>query len=280
MKLKFWGVRGSVPAPGKDTVKYGGNTSCVDLRSDTGELFILDAGTGIRKLGNNLMAEDNPLKLNILLSHVHWDHIEGLPFFKPLYFKRYHIDIIGCFDNKRRVKDVINFALHQPYFPVSLGDLKSEIEYKDITENSFNMGGLHIDVLPVNHPAYTVAYRFSEGQKKVIYMTDNELFCQNNVSTPYEKIVEFCTEADVLIHDAMYTTDEWNTYKGWGHSSISNALQLGIDARVQGLFLFHHDPERTDKEETQIIKECHVQIKKAKSKVRCEGAMEGSEIII
>lgn len=280
MKIKFWGVRGSVPAPGKNTIKYGGNTSCIELRSDKGDLFILDAGTGIRKFGLQLLAEENPLKIYMLLSHVHWDHIEGIPFFKPFYFKRYHIEIAGCPDKKRRVKDIINFALHQPYFPVSMGDLKAEIEYRDLTTDSFEIGSLHVDILPVNHPTYTVAYRFSEGDKKVVYMTDNELFCSTNICVSYEKIVEFCRGADVLIHDAMYTQDEWNKYKNWGHSSIPNALQLGIDAAVRGLFMFHHDPERSDKEEDEIIKKCRTQIKKAKSKLQCEGAQEGSEIII
>lgn len=275
MKITFWGVRGSVCAPGSLTCEYGGNTSCIELRSSKGELFILDAGTGIRKMGLKIFEDENLLNINLLLTHAHWDHIEGLPFFKPLYFKRYHTFVFGFSDGKRRTKDILSHAFLHPYFPVSLSDLKADLTFKDITGESAEMGNMRIDILPVNHTSQTVAFRFNEGDKKVIYMTDNELFCPTATVTPYEKMVAYCRDADVLIHDAMYTQDEWNRMKGWGHSSIPNAVQLGMDAKVKVLFLFHHDPERTDKQLDTIIKDIRSQIKKSKSDMVCEGAREG-----
>ncbi|MBD3272106.1 MAG: MBL fold metallo-hydrolase [Elusimicrobia bacterium] len=278
MKIKFWGVRGSVAGPGEDTVFYGGNTSCIELRAANNDLIILDAGTGIRKLGNAIVGNQEDTNFSLFLSHAHWDHIEGLPFFKPLYFKKYRVGIYGSPPKNQRLKSVINHALHQPYFPVSMKELKADISFHDITELSIKVGTLTVDIIPVNHPSHTVAFRFSEQDKKIIYMTDNELFCPTSVITPYEQLIEFCRNVDILIHDAMYTHEEWNDHKGWGHSSIPNAVQLGLDAQVKLLILHHHDPERTDKQEDAIVKTIQTQIKKQKSSMICEAAREGFEI--
>lgn len=280
MKCKFWGVRGSVAAPGSQTEQYGGNTSCIELRTKNNDLFILDAGTGIRKLGLRLLADGEPKHARIFLTHPHWDHIEGIPFFKPFYFKQFRFTIFGSPGNKYKTKDMLRHALFQPYFPVGLADLKADVSFQDIESDNFEVGSVRISILPLNHPCHTIAYKFQEDRKTFIYMTDNELFCPANIITPYEKIVEFCRGADVLIHDAMYTYDEWNNFKGWGHSAIPNALQLGMDAGVHGLIFFHHDPERTDKEEHLIIKECRRKIKKAKKEIVLEGAMEDHEFTI
>ena len=280
MKCTFWGVRGSISAPGNQTAGYGGNTSCIELRSEKGDLFILDAGTGLRKLGLHLMETGQPLHANLLLTHAHWDHIEGIPFFKPFYFKKNHINLYGSPSSKYKTKDVLRHALTQPFFPIGLNDLKADIDIIDITSDTLKINTMRIDILLVNHPSRTIAYKFNENNKTLIYMTDNELFCPTNVVMKYEKIVDFCADADVLIHDAMYTQDQWTNYKGWGHSSIPNAVQLGLDANVVNLFLFHHDPERTDKQVETVLKECRQMVKKAKKDCHVEAAAEGQRFSI
>jgi phosphoribosyl 1,2-cyclic phosphodiesterase len=247
MKITFYGVRGSIPSPGPDTSRYGGNTSCVHIETASGQDLVLDAGTGIRGLGKRLIEKDDTI--NILLSHSHWDHIQGYPFFMPIYQQDRPIHVYtsatGAHGQICTLFDQIDGAT----FPVKATELPSQSEC--VTENvEIELARQNICVkrMPINHPGGGYAYRIEEDGTSCAYITDNELEPPEMVSTTYGEWVEFCSGVDVLIHDAQYLESDMPHKHGWGHSLVSQVRQLAVDAEVGCLVMFHHDPDRTDTE--------------------------------
>ena len=247
MKITFYGVRGSIPSPGYDTYRYGGNTSCVHIETASGQDLVLDAGTGIRNLGKRLIEKDSPI--NILLSHGHWDHIQGYPFFMPIYQPARQIRVYTtAADGHEQICALFN-QIDGANFPVKASDLPSQSEC--ITENfEAELASQDISVrrIPINHPGGGYAYRIEEDGTSCAYITDNELDPPERVSTTYDQWVEFCRGVDVLIHDAQYLESDMPHKHGWGHSLVSQVRQLAVDAEVRCLVMFHHDPDRTDSE--------------------------------
>ena len=247
MKITFYGVRGSIPSPGYDTYRYGGNTSCVHIETASGQDLVLDAGTGIRNLGKRLIEKDSPI--NILLSHGHWDHIQGYPFFMPIYQPARQIRVYTtAADGHEQICALFN-QIDGANFPVKASELPSQSEC--ITENfEAEMASQDISVrrIPINHPGGGYAYRIEEDGTSCAYITDNELDPPERVSTTYDQWVEFCRGVDVLIHDAQYLESDMPHKHGWGHSLVSQVRQLAVDAEVRCLVMFHHDPDRTDSE--------------------------------
>jgi phosphoribosyl 1,2-cyclic phosphodiesterase len=247
MKITFYGVRGSIPSPGPDTYRYGGNTSCVHIETASGQDLILDAGTGIRNLGKRLAKKQGTI--NILLSHGHWDHIQGYPFFKPIYqpdrLIRVYTATSGHHGQICSLIDQIDGAS----FPVKATELPSHSECvtEDI-DTDLSRQGLQVRRMPINHPGGGYAYRIEEEGTSCAYITDNELEPPNKVATTYGQWVEFCHDVDVLIHDAQYLESDMPHKHGWGHSLVSQVRQLAVDAEVGCLVMFHHDPDRTDTE--------------------------------
>ena len=273
MKLKFWGVRGSIPSPGPNTVKYGGNTLCLELRlPDQDRLIIFDAGSGIRELGDNLsFSQDATHRLNteIFLTHTHLDHILGLPFFAPIHNPATHLKIYGpvtCEEDP--LEEVIGGQLSYRYFPVRQHELGASIEYIDLKEGTYDLGqGVSLKTKYLNHPLLALGYRIEFGDKAVCTAYDTEpfynVFCLDPTDPSYDEVLvsegeqaargenrrmeEFFKDADLLIHDGQYTQTEYDSGKrGWGHSPIEYAIAAAGRANVKRLAICHHDPMRTD----------------------------------
>lgn len=246
MHIQFWGVRGSIASPGADTAGVGGNTSCVEVRVGD-ERIILDAGTGLRTLGDAMLREGAPVRATLLLSHFHWDHIQGLPFFVPAYLPTTKLDVIGGTDGRGAMKEKLSRQMTEPHFPVQLDDLSAEITMREVRPNqSFDVGSARVKVARLNHPGGVFAYRIEHAGRAVVYATDTEHYaCIDPV------LLSLAQGADVLIYDAQYTPEEYagalgRSKVGWGHSTYVAAAELANAAGVGELVLFHHDPQRTD----------------------------------
>ncbi len=295
-KIKFWGVRGSIPTPGKSTLKYGGNTSCVEIRFTNGPHFIIDAGTGIRELGKSLLKEKHPIKAFIFISHFHWDHIQGLPFFLPAYNPENNFTIIGSDDPVIKLDQIISFQMDPTYFPVTIEDMQSKIHFKSIKEQKLNIEGVKIETIYLNHPGYALGYRMSFNDKSLIYISDNEPYnyqekskvknCKEKSSTLEDifdsfvedkdkKLIKFCKKADVLIHDTQFLPDEYLDRITWGHSPYNYTVDLAIKSKVKSLILFHHDPDHDDQTIDNIENLSKQQLKKADIPIYCMAASEG-----
>lgn len=244
-KVRFWGVRGSVPTPGPATAKVGGNTSCVEITHGD-DRIILDAGTGIRELGATLQGAVNT---SLLLSHLHWDHIQGFPFFAPVFRKDTKLTIYGNSESGS-IRDALHSQMAPPTFPVPMDQLPSQIEYKQVSTGSTQMiGGFRVTAARLNHPNSVLAYRIECDHCSVVYATDTEHY-EDRID---ETLVQLAANADMLIYDSMYTEDEYAgkgsmSRKGWGHSTWAEGVKIAKAANVGRLVLFHHDPGRTDEQ--------------------------------
>ncbi len=256
MKVTFYGTRGSTPVAERDFTRIGGNTACILVSFNTGRIAILDAGTGIRKLGNDLLTCSHEQYDNIFigLSHTHWDHIQGFPFFKPAYDQRRHftISICGKGRHTKRLKSIFSEQMQRDFFPVPLNKMGAKFTFwePNITEYD-HPRGIKIRADKHQHPGGAYGYRIMEGEKTFVYCTDVEHGDSINPN-----VVALSRNADLLIHDAQYTPDELKEKKGWGHSSWKQALEVAEQAEVKKLALFHHDPEHNDSFLLNIEKEC------------------------
>jgi len=274
LSVRFWGVRGSIPCPGKDTVIYGGNTACLEIRADE-RLLIIDLGTGIRPLGEWLKENDlkkyGKIKADIFVTHTHWDHILGFPMFAPVYIPGTELRITGpvSFENES-LESIIETQLSYKYWPVRADELASRIEYCQIKETAINLGGgLFVTGKFVNHPVLCMGYRFDYQGKSIAAVIDHEpfynLFSLNSdenaaregeiaAAEENEKIDNFIRGADILIHDAQYTEEEYSRHIGWGHASYEQAISAKKRCSVKKLVFFHHDPIHTDSQLEQLEK--------------------------
>jgi phosphoribosyl 1,2-cyclic phosphodiesterase/CheY-like chemotaxis protein len=294
-KVKFWGVRGSVPSPGPDTVFYGGNTSCVEVRAD-GELIILDAGTGIRSLGRQLQEEfrTRPMQMTILISHPHWDHIQGFPFFLPAYDQQNQVRILGFEGPRKGVEATLSIQMESPYFPISMEALPGNIHFEELKSLDFNVGKVAVKAHFMNHPGVCAGYKLLTSAGTIVYFPDNELFGrlksaeaahQRQEHTDFArkqdaKLGEFIAGADVVISDAQYSAAEYAEHVGWGHSCVDDVVELAIGANVKQLFLFHHDPDHTDAQIAHMLAGARKQVAEAKSQLQVEAAREGFELTL
>ncbi|HLI29316.1 MAG TPA: MBL fold metallo-hydrolase [Chloroflexota bacterium] len=260
MQVRFWGTRGSIAAPGPATVRYGGNTACVELRTAAGELFIFDSGTGIRELGLALMAAGGPVRGYILLSHTHWDHIQGFPFFAPAFVAGNEFTICAGRDLDRDLESVLAGQMEYAYFPVRLAELAATVHFRDLDEGEYCLGSARVRVQYLNHTSLTMGYRVHADDRVLVYATDNEphdrtlrpLDTLGRATPPWpvhggdRRFVEFIRGADLLITDAQYLAEEFPQRIGWGHSTVEHAVDFAVAAGVRRLVLFHHDPTRSD----------------------------------
>lgn len=252
MQVTFWGTRGSIAAPGPDTVRYGGNTACVSVHLERGSPLVLDAGTGIRALGQAFVATG--IKEMILcLSHAHWDHIQGFPFFAPAYHKECRIRVLGCPTGTKRLKQILSDQMEHTYFPVPLAALAADIRFEEFCADCEQLGSARVQAFPIHHPGGGRGFRIEEGKRAIVYLTDNEL---PPPGPEWDAYVRICRHVDLLIHDAQYTDEELAIHTGWGHSSHTQATRLALEAGVKRLALFHHDPNRTDAQLDQIVQSC------------------------
>ncbi len=276
MRIKFYGVRGSIASPGEDTVRYGGNTACVCVETNDSSLIVFDAGTGIKKLGEELIETPRDIEINLLFSHYHWDHIQGFPFFLPAYQKDQVINLFAAHLRDVNVHSVLT-QMTDPHFPVPSDKLEAIVNLLSSNENQLEIGTNKISTKMTNHPGGGSAFLLENAQGKMAYVTDNELDPPHKPETPYEEWVEFLQGVDFLIHDAMYLDNELENIHGWGHSLISQTLQLAVDANVANVVLFHHDPSRTDDQLDEIAKSSKAWMKKHNPTCRVFVAKEGDE---
>ncbi|MDA0789540.1 MAG: MBL fold metallo-hydrolase [Proteobacteria bacterium] len=273
MQISFYGVRGSIAAPGPTTVKYGGNTSCVHVKTNSGQNLIFDAGTGIRMLGERMVRHDEPLLL--MLSHGHWDHIQGYPFFGPIYQPGRQITVCqGSEGNAVALRALIE-QMDGSNFPVHATDLPSRIATIDEVEAYLAALTFKTTRKDLNHPGGGHAYRIEEDGVSMAYITDNELEPPGQPQTTYDEWVDFCQGVDLLIHDAQYEESDMPAKHGWGHSLISQVRQLAVDAQVKNLVMYHHDPDRSDAELDEIAIESAQFFKTRRSVIGSHIAAEG-----
>jgi len=268
MVIKCWGSRGSIPVSGKEYFKYGGDTTCIEIRTKSGDIIIIDAGTGIRRLGNALM-KDNQTKYHLLFTHAHWDHVMGFPYFKPLYSKDAELLVHKCPFHSEFVNKILTLVMAPPNFPVRYTDLKAKIEYIEACPTEFEIGSVRITPIPLSHPNSGSGFKFVEDGKSFVFLTDNELGFIHQGGLPKKNYVEFSVGADLLIHDAEYTPKEYKTSIDWGHSTYTDALELAFESGVKKLGLFHINQERTDKQMDQIVRKCKKIISEKRKKLKC-----------
>ena len=284
IKVRFWGTRGSTPSPGKNTIKYGGNTACTEVLFPNNTRFILDAGTGIRELGIQLRQKPEKVRGYIFLSHYHWDHIQGLPFFTPAYIPGNEFTIIGPEHPQVDLEKIISNQMESVYFPVPFSILSSKIDFLKLKQGYRQIGDIDVETLNVQHPGGSLSYRFTYGGQTFVYMTDNELGLNprppNSKAASLKETIEFVQRADLLIHDGQYTDEELKTKTGWGHSTWKEAMQLAIDSDVRRLILFHHEPEHSDSQLDKSMEECEELLVQKDVKLHCQWAEEGMEVLI
>jgi phosphoribosyl 1,2-cyclic phosphodiesterase/CheY-like chemotaxis protein len=292
-RLRFWGVRGSIPTPGPTTVEYGGNTCCVELRAD-GQIIILDAGTGLRLLGRQLVAEfdTQPLDLTLLLTHTHWDHIQGLPFFLPVYKPQNHLRILGYEGARHGLEVVLAGQMESPFFPIGLREVPANVRIEELKEMAFSIGPVRVQAAFANHPGICVGYRLFTSDGSIAFFPDNEPFTEGTpparaaleaptrafAQRENQKLTDFLHGADVLIMDTQYDAAEYKRHTGWGHGCLDDVVALALQAEVKALYLFHHDPDHDDAKVSQMLAHARKLVAASEGKLQVEAAREGTMV--
>jgi len=282
--IQFWGIRGTLPVPGKKSVRYGGNTNCVTLQFQNKYFFIFDAGTGIKELSNYLLKEKKfPLKAKIFITHPHYDHVSGIPFFVPLYMKGNEFEILGVNENDLTIEKIISTLMDSVYFPVTTKEFAAKIAFRNLSEEEFDIGELHVSTLLLNHPGRCLGYRVQYKNKSFCYITDNELCFENSPHYDQafiDRLINFISSTNVLVIDSTYTDKEYAKKEGWGHSPLSRVIEIANKAKVKLLCLHHHDPDQTDDDIDMKLKQARALLNERGSNIICIAPCEGDEIII
>jgi phosphoribosyl 1,2-cyclic phosphodiesterase len=252
LKIRFWGVRGSLPTPLRENLGFGGNTACVQIESATGETLIFDAGSGIRELGDCMIREsgNKPLDIHLFMSHFHWDHVLGLPFFAPIFDPK-NVVTINSSPYSAPLKPAMRGVLSAPYFPVEFDALPSHVSLREVPPSGRHVGSTKVTPFPVGHPQGACGYRVEAAGAAAIYVPDREPGNQELDRV----ILDYCQGADVLIHDGQYTPEEYRAHQGWGHGDWKEAARVAGAAQVKRLILFHHDPAHSDEVVSGIVEQ-------------------------
>jgi len=278
MKIKFWGTRGSTPVPGKDTIIYGGNTTCLEIDLIGGKRVIIDAGTGIRSLGSEFESRREDADIHLLITHIHWDHILGFPFFSPIYKPSTRILVDGYNSCMKGLRYSFDNKMGDGFFPVRFEELEADIQFINrLSTGHLEIDGTVIDSIPLRHPQGGLGFRFREPDKTLVFLTDNELDVNDKSFSDY---IAFCQGTDVLIHDSHYIPEEIPKHRGWGHSDYQSAIDLALNAHAKKLILFHHAPERKDSDVIKATILCQDLIKKKDSNLEIEAAKENSVFVL
>jgi phosphoribosyl 1,2-cyclic phosphodiesterase len=284
--VTFWGTRGSIPTPGAATSRYGGNTPCVAVEGAGGQLVVLDAGTGIRALGVELVANLNgAARVEILLSHAHWDHIQGLPHFKPFFAPGNSVRIWGTRQGTASLESILRQQMDPAVFPVPLDALSASLTVQQVDAEEFPIGEFRVRTMKLRHPGTTLGFRLTPatGGPSIAYVTDNELGAggQYEVSKTWRRdFVTFLKGVDLLIHDAMYTPQELEEHRGWGHSTYEEAVTLAQEAAAKRLVLFHHEPEHDDTAMDALLASARKFAKQRGGSLEVIAAQEGMKVTL
>jgi phosphoribosyl 1,2-cyclic phosphodiesterase len=287
-QVTFWGTRGSIPTPGPGTARYGGNTPSIEVRkpTPTGDaVAILDGGTGVRGLGRQLVANGNRVSVDLLVSHTHWDHIQGLPFFRPFFEPGNQVRIWGARQAGVDLEEILRNQMSPVVFPVPLDGIAAELAVQHIGAGEFEAAGFTVRAMQGRHPGTTLGFRLTpaEGGTSFAYVPDNELGSGGDYDLAASwraDFVGFLRGADVLIHDAMYTPDELDRHRGWGHSSYMEAVELAVEADVKQLVMFHHRPEHDDEMVDSMLEQARKAAKTLGSGIDVIAAREGLELTL
>lgn len=286
--ITFWGTRGSIPTPGPHTVKYGGNTSCVEVRLGSDDIIIFDAGSGIRELGDHLVKANKRVKGHIFLTHFHWDHIQGLPFFAPAFSAENQFMIYGYENKEVKIGKLLADQMESIYFPVPLRRFGARIQFHPLDEGMYRFEAFDLRTIYLNHPSNTLGYLVTHRNKTIGYLTDNE-FISNITAKPPRgrtsaadefnlKIIDAVRCADLIIIDAQYTKKEYQQKRGWGHSHYEHVLDVMTASDIKRLALFHHDPSHSDRDIDDIVRHSRQIIKERGRRIECFGAQEGLQV--
>lgn len=298
VRITFWGVRGSIPTPGPDTALYGGNTTCVEVRAD-GELIILDAGTGIRPLGLKLISEfkAQPLEATVLMTHTHWDHIQGFPFFIPAYNPKNQLRILGYEGARKGLETTLSAQMESPYFPISMQQMPGNIAIQELREMKFSVGKVEVQAQFMNHPGVCAGYRLHTSAGDIAFLPDNEPFqrlkahstaqagpdqaaAQDYARKQDEKLIHFLSDVDVLIMDSQYDATEYPQRVGWGHACVDDTVAIALCANVKRLFLFHHDPGHDDAYIARMEAHARALVAQSGGTMMVEAAREGATCVL
>jgi phosphoribosyl 1,2-cyclic phosphodiesterase len=283
INVRFWGVHGTLPVPGPHTVRYGGNTSCVSLNLSGERMFVFDAGSGIRELSAHLMAQRKRIAANIFISHPHWDHINALPFFAPLYVPGNQFDFYGAAHGSLGMRDLVAAQMNGVYFPITMREFGARLAFHDLREETLTISGVEISTMLLSHPGYCLGYRASYRGRSVCYVTDNELYLPTMpaYSVHYvNRLIEFVRGADLLITDTSFNDDAYPAKMNWGHSSVSQVLDLAHRGEVKTLCLFHHEPDQTDDDIDRKLEFATQSLAKRKSQTKVIAPAEGDSLFL
>ena len=298
-RVHFWGVRGSIATPGPDTVRYGGNTTCVEVRVGA-DIIVLDAGTGIRLLGEQLRREaaGQPITVQLLLTHTHWDHIQGLPFFGPIHDRGSAVTVMGYEGARQSLLKTLSAQMDSTFFPVGLDQLAGGVTVKELLTLEFRAGRVPVQAIFTHHPGVTLGYRLHTPSGGVVFMPDTEILpyprprpaaaavaatdegTENFNSYKNQLLADFAQGAELFICDAQYTAEEYERRIGWGHSCIDDTVQLALHARVKRLILFHHDPTHDDAMIDRMVAHARALVTRLGGQLQVDAAAEGLEIVL
>ena len=282
MKIKFWGCRGSLPTPESDKLRYGGNTTCLEIETATGERIVIDAGSGIRNLGKALCAGKVGQNIRFFFTHSHWDHLMGFPFFQPAYAKDFTLSFCSGHHAQDTVRNFLAHQMEPPYFPVDFSAIQAKTIFHcdnpDNIERNCQCAGAEVRPIELNHPNGGFGYKIIDAGATCVFLSDNELDYPHPGGPDRAVFIDFCRNCDLLIHDAQYTDSEYERTRGWGHSTFNAATDLAIAAKVRRFGLFHHDPDRSDTDLDRQVALCRERIHRAGSSVECFAVAEGMEL--
>ena len=283
--LQYWGVHGTLPAPGPAYTRYGGNTPCISVEIGGGEpLYIFDCGSGIKKLSDHIMA-GAPQRFSgrVFISHTHWDHINTVPFFAPLYLRGNQIELFGPYQGDLPIERAISAQMESVYFPVTVREFGARLVFRDLREERLAFGPVQIDTMLLRHPGYCLGYKLACRGRTICYITDNELYLPTDArhdARYVQRLADFVRGADVLITDTTYRDHEYPSKVDWGHSCVSQVADLAARAEVKRLHLFHHDPDQTDDDIDAKLGETRRELERLKSNVVCEAPAEGEQLVL
>jgi len=282
--VSFWGVHGTLPVPGPRTLRYGGNTPCVSVEISGEPLYIFDCGTGIKQLSDHLAASKvQRLSARVFISHTHWDHVNTVPFFGPLYIRGNQIEVFGPYQGDLTIERAIAAQMESVYFPVTTREFGARLTFRDLREETLMFGAVRIDTLLLKHPGYCLGYRLACHGRIVCYVTDNELYLRSDprYDLAYvERLANFVHGADLLITDTTFRDHEYSAKVDWGHSCVSEVADLATRAKVKRLYLFHHDPDQSDDDIDLKLKETREALGRLGSTVECDAPAEGLKLVL
>ncbi|HTQ76962.1 MAG TPA: response regulator [Burkholderiales bacterium] len=286
VRLQYWGVHGTLPAPGAAFTRYGGNTPCVSVDVGAGEpLYIFDCGSGIKRLSDHVMARGGAQRFSarVFISHTHWDHINTVPFFAPLYVRGNQVELFGPYQGDLTIERAISAQMESVYFPVTVREFGARLVFRDLREESLEFGPVKIDTMLLRHPGYCLGYRLTCRKRVICYITDNELYLPTDArheARYVERLAEFVRGCDVLITDTTYRDHEYPSKVDWGHSCVSQVADLAARAAVKRLHLFHHDPDQTDADIDAKLDETRKELARLGASLVCDAPAEGSELVL